>query len=692
MAKAKSVEDVVLGEALAGNWEDMLGIVSTIENRSRQLGVSYENVVQNQNEFNAYNKALPPGVDKHRAMARQAIEQVKTQGPVHNATFYATPAAVGGLPKDLAYATETPGHRFFTDPKKRAIGTAVGYKTPDVSRQMAALPDVGPVPESRLGGLLSSTTAYSPEASPAPSQFDSLLGQPATASAFNFSPPSSKTRNMAVQPELTGLVQGAVSRLGPEYGWETTSGGQPAKGTSDRRTGSTRHDHGMAIDGTVTRDGVSLNPVDDRQEYMDTLTNLAEAGVGGLGHYGWGIHADVKSPNTWGPDTTSSTLDPGFGLAIDQGRKLSHLDGNYPTPVSRDAPVGAVERGQSLPDLSPSQTNQTGFSAPVGTVERAGALPDVQRGLLGGPPASINGPISMPDQGPTFAAPEKAKPAPVDMAAMAAQYGAYRPGTVPKNLIDLELRQIAPPAAVAPPPAAVTPPAQIAPQQVQRQAPAIARPAPAPSFTGQDVWDGKAQSGTATNGNAMSRNPDGTVSMTSSKYGYTETMNPDGSYRSTNAPGLLGIDAAANSLFGGIGQNRQQPGIQGPLGQPGIQTSQPGFMGISKAKTDLGSGVRGTGGAIAGGMLGGLLGPIGGLLGSFLGGQIAQGKNPLGGLLSQNPQQTFQRGYTPGLAFPDMPEGATSQGDLTAFGEAAARGEYGGQAEHAANNPGGGLY
>jgi hypothetical protein len=89
--------------------------------------------------------------------------------------------------------------------------------------------------------------------------------------------------------------------------------------------------------------------------------------------------------------------------------------------------------------------------------------------------------------------------------------------------------------------------------------------------TGMDVWSGNASSGIATNGNQMSRNPDGTVSMTSSKYGYTETMNPDGSYHSTNAPGLFGLDQAVNGLFGGIkGPLGQSQGIQSKPSQPSV--------------------------------------------------------------------------------------------------------------------------
>tara|TARA_R110002110_G_scaffold37601_2_gene124027 strand:- start:5808 stop:7445 length:1638 start_codon:yes stop_codon:yes gene_type:complete len=315
----------------------------------------------------------------------------------------------------------------------------------------------------------------------------------------------------------------------------------------------------------------------------------------------------------------------------------------FSAPVSR-APVAPVGAPQStMPGRS-----QVTPSAP----------PTVEQQINAMTPA-----ISMPNALPSFS------PVPPSM-----------PAAVP---VSPPAPRIAPPTPVAQPPApAMAPPPQhIAPQQMSR--PAAPMAPPAPSFTGQDVWSGRATSGVATNGNAMSRNPDGTVSMTSSKYGYTETMNPDGSYRSSTAPGLFGIDAMASKAFGGI---------QGPLGpqkdqQQGIQPQAPRSTG-----SRIGSGVRGAAGGVAGGMIGGLLGPVGSLLGSYLGSQMAQGKNPLGGLLSQSPQQTFQRGYTPGLAFPDQPEGPTSQGELTGFGEAAARGEYGGQAQTAANNPGRGLY
>lgn len=130
MATAKSVIDVILGEAKGKSYQDMLHIASVIVNRSRDLRESLENVVQNKNEFNAYGKPLPPGVGKYRSLAEKALAEVKTKGPVTPAQFYATPSAVKNLPKGLKKVTSTDGHDYFVDPQKRAIGTAVGYKKP----------------------------------------------------------------------------------------------------------------------------------------------------------------------------------------------------------------------------------------------------------------------------------------------------------------------------------------------------------------------------------------------------------------------------------------------------------------------------------------------------------------------------------------------------------------------------------
>lgn len=130
---ARSVVDVVLGEATYGTkaqrLADMKAIASVIANRATLTGLSPQQIVANQREFNAYGKALPKGANAYRDLAEQAIREVREQGPVHRGTFYATPSATRNLPKGLEHVTSTTGHRYFSDPQNRAIGTALGYRS-----------------------------------------------------------------------------------------------------------------------------------------------------------------------------------------------------------------------------------------------------------------------------------------------------------------------------------------------------------------------------------------------------------------------------------------------------------------------------------------------------------------------------------------------------------------------------------
>lgn len=136
MPRALDVPSVIAGEAVSGSledrWNDMVNIASVISNRAQMLGVTPQEVIANTDEFNAYNRALPPGVNQDIVdLAQQAMDYVEQNGPVNNATFYATPAAANNLPNGLNYETETTGHQFFSDPQTRAIGTANGYVTPN---------------------------------------------------------------------------------------------------------------------------------------------------------------------------------------------------------------------------------------------------------------------------------------------------------------------------------------------------------------------------------------------------------------------------------------------------------------------------------------------------------------------------------------------------------------------------------
>lgn len=136
MATAKTVIDVILGEAVgekpgwrpteAQRLDDMKAIASVIYNRANGDVFKMRDVISGRKQFHAYGKALPPGAEKYRALADQALREILDNGPVTDATYYATPSDVGYLPKGLAAATETVGHKYFTDPQQRPFVTASG--------------------------------------------------------------------------------------------------------------------------------------------------------------------------------------------------------------------------------------------------------------------------------------------------------------------------------------------------------------------------------------------------------------------------------------------------------------------------------------------------------------------------------------------------------------------------------------
>lgn len=117
---------------------------------------------------------------------------------------------------------------------------------------------------------------------------------------------SGAVRNQPISQNL----QSALSFL-PEMGisMEVFSGGQPGKGTSDARVGSTRHDHGNAADVFFYKDGRKLDWANPRDLpiFEEIVRRGREAGISGFGagegymqpgsmHIGFGNEA------VWGAD------------------------------------------------------------------------------------------------------------------------------------------------------------------------------------------------------------------------------------------------------------------------------------------------------------------------------------------------------------------------------------------------------
>lgn len=136
-------------------WDDALGMASAIYNRSVALGVDYNTVVANKNEFNGYGNTLKPGDYARMELAKKAMQEVEANGPVHTGMFFATPRAVSGLPSglvDTGYAV-TNGHIYKEDPMGRSIaikgGKYVKPNTQALNQELALKGVAVPAPQLR---------------------------------------------------------------------------------------------------------------------------------------------------------------------------------------------------------------------------------------------------------------------------------------------------------------------------------------------------------------------------------------------------------------------------------------------------------------------------------------------------------------------------------------------------------------
>src|SRR4051794_20528865 len=97
-------------------------------------------------------------------------------------------------------------------------------------------------------------------------------------------PPASAIRNQRITRTLARLLSDAADAVGIEL-IRITSGGQPAAEEGDRRTGSTRHDHGRAADLQLVKDRRTLTFTDQAggADVESFITNAAARGATGIG-------------------------------------------------------------------------------------------------------------------------------------------------------------------------------------------------------------------------------------------------------------------------------------------------------------------------------------------------------------------------------------------------------------------------
>lgn len=642
MAKVQSVVDTILGEAVSGTkaqrFEDMKAIASVGVNRARATGQSLHSVFSAPGQFSAWGKSLPPGAAAYRSLAVKALDTVQKLGPVHNATFYATPSATKNLPSGLSPVTSTKGHQFFADPQNRAIRTAAGYVTPSASI-------AGPLGPTSAAQAMLSREAYGMASAPVD---QSAVDKNLSPVGFSLGP----NRPNKPSQDVVDTVRSAVrDTLGPGYSVSVTSGMEDA----GEQFGSNRHKTGLAMDfHIVDPTGRVLNAVDDQQAMLDVAQAAAAKGIKGVGlgtdymksAAGNAMHLDKFTPgvgqgNQWGniAKANASVLDEARAFSLMPSSFYDkNLPASMPAPPSRTetpsafaaAPVGKVERMALAPaaprapdparfayDVTPP-SQPSGFGV-VSAAQAASMPPDPMTTAKVGRLAPA---ISMPAR-PTTPTPATALQAmnkPAFAPSMAVPTSAITglmaavPTAAPQTFTP-QPTTLMPPSVVAPP----APPAPVA-----RVSAPVSRPSmpAAPRATAMDVYSGTATSGYANDGSKVTRDQYGNTSITNS-FGVTTTTSPQGFSSASFGPRAPSVPS-----------NPSPPSaISGPLSNPGISTPSKGFLGIQPAKTETGNLARSVVGSMVGSAIGSPLGPVGSLIGAVVGNSIARGKNPFDALM-----------------------------------------------------------
>ncbi|MGB3830903.1 MAG: hypothetical protein WA975_03455 [Mesorhizobium sp.] len=638
---ARSVIDTILGEAggktVADRYRDMLGIASVMANRAAATGQPLQSIVSAPNQFSAYGKSLPKGVEKFEALARMAVEQVTNWGPVHNATYYATPAATKNLPKGLNPVTETTAHQYFTDPQNRAIGTAQGYVTP--SRE--ALEAYAPASQKSAGLAALAPNGLIGQAQSATGPKDKLGRQPIGQVDFdrigldpNF---AARMKDYAAAAQSLGLdlsVDVTNARRTPEQQAAIQAAGYS-------KTKNSYHIPGFALDVSAA----NLNALDQPDPATQAAARqlAASMGLGLLNPAFDPAHIQVNVPGLSAAKLMSMPVDAFGNVQLSPEQALAVRADSVPTPTARPNPETAIASGV------PAQSVKTSsFSPPAGTVND---MPDTAGiGFFGGQAGSFAGvpaksvkttsytpdtAVASVDTSKSAYAPEESPAskaladlasrtkddaiteiagAPVGQSAVAPS-SAYAttnlPGYdyTPPSVTAMAPEPVAPAPIEVAPPAAITPPSPVftpqtvAPAPVAAPAPAAAAPSiPSGTKAALDFHAGLNNAAVASNGNTLTRDAMGYSYNYSPEFDVTTISNPAGDTVGVKQ-GKVTADSAASAT-------NASKGIFG-LDQDTVSNSVVGGLG-------------GLGGAA----VGGLFGPVGSLIGSAIGRQLAVQNNP----------------------------------------------------------------
>ncbi len=140
-----------------------------------------------------------------------------------------------------------------------------------------------------------------------------------------------KTRDLPIETRLKNLLQQACNGLGIDM-VRVVSGGQCAKGTCSKRTGSTRHDLGRAADLQLLNEGRALKFTDqtDLPVFEAFVTHCAALGAqgfgAGIGYMGPDtIHVGYGGKAVWGAGGSSTNAPEWLRKAAEAGWRSTQL-------------------------------------------------------------------------------------------------------------------------------------------------------------------------------------------------------------------------------------------------------------------------------------------------------------------------------------------------------------------------------
>jgi len=368
-----AVIDTIMKEAVYGDIDDAKMIASTIANRATLTGSSWKSIVSAKNQYSAYGKSYPRGVNTpaQRALVEQAVKDVLEKGPTTDAVYYATPTKVGNLPIGLAQVGQTNGHVTFTDPQMRSIRTAQGYAVARPERLTAlksTLSDVASAGTDAMNSLreavgLDNTAQRGHASTGAPRATTVADAQPSESRMAPVSFSMGAHRPNKPSADITNTIREAVhAALGPGYSVTVTSGTENPLGVGgdNPQFGSNRHKTGKAADFSIQDPkGRTLNAWDDKAAMTSVAEMAAVKGVKGIGmgtDYmgGTHMHFDKVDPGP-GQDNQWGNIGNAITARLEAARAM-HLN---PVDVAAEVSKAVAPAASTATAMAPAASGAT---------------------------------------------------------------------------------------------------------------------------------------------------------------------------------------------------------------------------------------------------------------------------------------------------------------------------------------------